>query len=128
MNINGLDYNTQRERLVLPEYGREIQNMVDHCVALPDKAERQRCAATIIATMERMVPQNRSNADYKRKLWDHLALMSNFKLDIDWPYDISQAQAMQTKPLPMKYPTGNIQIRHYGQYIFQLFDLSLIHI
>ncbi len=122
MNINGLDYNTQRERLVLPEYGREIQNMVDHCVALPDKAERQRCAATIIATMERMVPQNRSNADYKRKLWDHLALMSNFKLDIDWPYDISQAQAMQTKPLPMKYPTENIQIRHYGQYIFQLFD------
>lgn len=122
MNINGLDYNTQRERLVLPEYGREIQNMVDHCVALPDKAERQRCAATIIATMERMVPQNRSNTDYKRKLWDHLALMSNFKLDIDWPYDISQAQAMQTKPHPMKYPTGNIQIRHYGQYIFQLFD------
>lgn len=56
MNINGLDYNTQRERLILPEYGREIQNMVDYCVALPTKEERQRCAATIVATMDRMVP------------------------------------------------------------------------
>ncbi len=122
MNINGLDYNTQRERLILPEYGREIQNMVDYCVALPDKGERQRCAATIIATMERMVPQNRSNGDYKRKLWDHLALMSNFKLDIDWPYDITEAQAMQAKPKPMKYPSENIRVRHYGQYIFKLFE------
>lgn len=57
MNINGLDYNTQRERLILPEYGREIQNMVDYCVALPTKEERQRCAATIVATMDRMVPK-----------------------------------------------------------------------
>ena len=91
MNINGLDYNTQRERLILPEYGREIQNMVDYCVALPTKEERQRCAATIVATMDRMVRQNRNNANYKQKLWDHLALMSDFKLDIDWPYDISAA-------------------------------------
>ena len=94
MNINGLDYNTQRERLILPEYGREIQNMVDYCVALPTKEERQRCAATIVATMDRMVPQNRNNANYKQKLWDHLALMSDFKLDIDWPYDISEARSM----------------------------------
>lgn len=122
MNINGLDYNTQREKLILPEYGREIQNMVDHCVALPTKEERQRCAATIVATMDRMVPQNRNNANYKQKLWDHLALMSDFKLDIDWPYDISEARSMQARPQPMKYPSENIRVRHYGRYIFKLFD------
>lgn len=66
MNINGLDYNTQRERLILPEYGREIQNMVDYCVALPTKEERQRCAATIVATMDRMVPQTETTPTTSR--------------------------------------------------------------
>ena len=65
MNIQGLDYNTQREKLILPEYGREIQNMVDHAVSLPTKQERQLCAETIVAIMDRMYPQNRENADYK---------------------------------------------------------------
>ena len=121
MNINGLDYNTQRERLILPEYGREIQNMVDYCVALPTKEERQRCAATIVATMDRMVPQNRNNANYKQKLWDHLALMSDFKLDIDYPYDVEQAQTIHAKPEPMSYPMRQIPVRHYGNMMFELF-------
>ena len=68
MNINGLDYNTQREHLVLPEYGREIQSMVDFAVSLPDKAERQHCAEAIIGIMDRMFPQNRSSEDYEQKL------------------------------------------------------------
>ena len=72
MNIKGLDYNTQREKLVLPEYGREVQNMADYAVGLKTKAERLRCAYTIVATMERMFPQVRESADYKQKLWDHL--------------------------------------------------------
>ena len=122
MNIEGLDYNTQREKLALPEYGREIQRMVDHAKTLPDKKERQRCAQTIVAIMDRMFPQNRQNADYKHKLWDHLALMSNFELDIDWPYDIHQAADITPRPEPMPYPMKDIAVRHYGYMVFELFD------
>lgn len=120
MNIKGLDYNTTRERLILPEYGREIQKMIDYAVALPDKAERQRCAETIIAVMDRMLPHNRDNSEYKRKLWDHLAIMSNFKLDIDYPYDISSAAKIATKPQPMGYPMKRIPVRHYGNLVFEM--------
>jgi hypothetical protein len=122
MKIEGLDYNTQREKLALPEYGREIQRMVDHAKTLPDKKERQRCAQTIVAIMDRMFPQNRQNADYKHKLWDHLALMSNFELDIDWPYDIHQAVDITSRPEPMPYPMKDIAVRHYGYMVFELFD------
>ena len=68
MNIEGLDYNTHREQLILPEYGREVQKMVDHAVALPPKEQRQQCANTNIGIMERMFPQNRESMDYKQKL------------------------------------------------------------
>lgn len=122
MNIKGLDYNTEREKLILPEYGREIQKMVDHAMSLPTKAERQRCAETIIAVMDRMLPHNRDNADYKRKLWDHLAIMSDFKLDIDYPFDISEAAKISTKPQPMAYPMNRIPVRHYGHLIFEMFE------
>lgn len=124
MNIEGLDYNTQRSQLVLPEYGREIQEMVEYCTNLPSRQERLRCAKTIVAVMGRMHPQNRTKnrVEWERRLWDHLAILSDFKLDIDWPYDISEARSMQTKPEPMKYPTENIRVRHYGRYIFKLFD------
>lgn len=122
MNIDGLDYNTQREKLMLPEYGREIQKMVDHAIALPTKEERQRCAETIIGIMDRMSPKSYENSDYKQKLWDHLALMSNFKLDIDWPYDVTQALKLASKPEPVTYATGDIPVRHYGKLTFELFD------
>lgn len=122
MNIEGLDYNTQREKLILPEYGREVQNMVDYCVSLKDKEERQLCAETIVAIMDRMFPEDRDSEDHDRKLWDHLAIMSNFKLDIDYPYDISQAAKIATKPQPMEYPMKKIPIRHYGSMMFELFD------
>jgi hypothetical protein len=122
VNIEGLDYNTQREKLVLPEYGREVQKMVDHAVAIPDKEERQRCAETIIGIMDRMFPQNHEGADYKQKLWDHLALMSNFKLDIDYPYDVTQALKIASKPEPMKYPMTHIPVRHYGKMLFEAFE------
>lgn len=121
MNIEGLDYNTSREQLVLPEYGREIQKMVDYAVALPTKAERQKCAETIVAVMDRMLPHNRASLDYKRKLWDHLAIMSDFKLDIDYPYDVTNAAKISTKPQPMEYPMNRIPVRHYGNMLFKLF-------
>ena len=106
----------------MPEYGREVQKMVNHALTLEDKAERQRCAETVIVTMGRMFPQMRENADYKQKLWDHLALMSDFKLDIDWPYDVSQAKKINDKPEPVDYPTKRIPVRHYGRMMFEIFD------
>lgn len=123
MKIKGLDYNTQRERLVLPEYGREVQQMVDYCVSLKSRAERQRCANTIIAVMERMMPHTYENKDYRQKLWDHLALMSGFQLDIDYPCDITEAQNMLQKPAPMRYPMKRIPVRHYGNMMFEVFEL-----
>ena len=123
MKIKGLDYNTQRERLVLPEYGREVQQMVDYCVSLKSRAERQRCANTIIAVMERMMPHTYENKDYRQKLWDHLALMSGFQLDSDYPCDITEAQKKLQKPAPMRYPMKRIPVRHYGNMMFEVFEL-----
>lgn len=123
MNIKGLDYNTQRERLVLPEYGREVQQMVDIAVSLPNKRQRQHCAETIIGIMERMFPQNRESLNYEQKLWDHLAIMSDFKLDIDYPVDISEARHISEKPKPMAYPQRNPPVKHYGGMVFELFEL-----
>ena len=122
MNIEGLDYNTQREKLVLPEYGREIQNMVDHAVAIKDRAERQHCAESIIAIMDHMFPDGADAEDHHRKLWDHLAIMSGFKLDIDYPYAVKQAEDIAKRPDPMDYPMTRIPVRHYGAMMFEIFD------
>ena len=122
MNIQGLDYNTKREQLVMPEYGREVQNMVDICGGLDTKAMRQSCAEAIVTIMERMFPQNHEDVNYKQKLWDHLAIMSDFKLDIDWPYDISQANKILAKPQPMEYPMTKISVRHYGHIMAEVFE------
>jgi len=122
MNIEGLDYNTQREKLVLPEYGRGVQKMVDHAMTLKSKRDRQRCANSIIGIMERMFPQNRENKNYKQKLWDHLALMSNFQLDIDYPVDINGAKRITAKPQPMGYPKTANPVKHYGNMMFEMFD------
>ena len=124
MNIKGLDYNTQREKLLLPEYGREVQKMIAHAASLPDKNERLRCARTIVKLMENKNPQVRENENYQQKLWDHLYLMSHKQLDIDWPYDVSGAEKITSKPAPMAHPKGadQIHLRHYGLLIEQLFE------
>ena len=122
MNIEGLDYNTQREQLIQPEYGREVQKMVEYAVSLNDKEERQLCAKTIISIMERMFPQSKENADYKQKLWDHLAIMRDLKLDIDYPVDISKAKSMEQTPQPIGYSKEKNPVKHYGSLVFQLFE------
>lgn len=122
MNIEGLDYNTQRERLVLPEYGREIQKMVDHALTLPTKEERQACAESIIATMSILFPQGYDAIDLEHKLWDHLAIMSNFQLDIDYPFDVSEAIKAATKPQRVGYTSSHIPVRHYGKLLFETFE------
>ena len=122
MNIQGLDYNTQRETLLMPEYGREIQRMIDYAITLPDKAERLRCAKTIVKLMATKVPQIRDNNDYEQTLWDHLYLMSHKQLDIDWPFDISEAEKFHNKPQPMQLPQGDIRLRHYGRLVGELLN------
>ena len=122
MNKIGLDYNTTREKPVLPEYGREIQQMVDYCVELEDRKERQRCAESIIKIMDRMFPENRGLENHEQKLWDHLAIMSNFQLDIDYPFDVSNAAKIAKKPETVEYPNLRIPVRHYGAMLFEIFE------
>ena len=122
MNIEGLDYNTQREKLLMPEYGREIQKMVDHAVSLPDKEERLKCAKSIIRLMESKNPQLHDSENYEQALWDHLYLMSHRQLDIDWPYDVSEAEKILSKPEPMAHPSEGTHMRHYGRLIEELFE------
>lgn len=122
MNIEGLDYNTQRVKLVLPEYGREVQDMVNYAVSLKDRSERQRCAEAIVSIMDRMFPENKNVEDHDRKLWDHLAIISGFQLDIDYPFDVTQAAKIAKKPEPLEYPMRKIPVRHYGAMVFELFD------
>lgn len=122
MEIKGLDYNTQRELLQMPEYGREIQRMIDHAVTLPTKEERLLCAKTIVKLMETKVPQIRENSGYEQTLWDHLYLMSHKQLDIDWPFDISGAEKFHDRPQPMKLPQSNVRLRHYGKLVSELLE------
>jgi len=124
MDIKGLDYNTKREKLVMPEYGREIQEMVAHAVSLPDRDERLRCAKTIIRLMENKNATLSESSDYEQTLWDHLYLMSHKQLDIDWPFDVSNAEKIQTKPEPLAHPQSNGQahLRHYGKLITAMFE------
>jgi hypothetical protein len=122
MEIKGLDYNTQREKLAMPEYGREIQKMVDHAISLPTKEERNLCARTIIKLMETKMPQLRGNTDYEQTLWDHLYIISDKRLDIDWPYDVSEAEKIHAKPQPIPLPQNRIRQRHYGKLLEEVFE------
>ena len=122
MDIKGLDYNTGREKLFMPEYGREIQKMVDYAVSLPSKEERLKCAKTIVRMMLTKVPQIRDNAGYEQTLWDHLYLMSDKQLDIDWPFDVADAEKIHSKPTPIPLPQKRIRLRHYGKLVDELLE------
>lgn len=112
-----LSYNTQLKRLILPEYGRNIQRMVDYCLTIQDREERTKCAYSIINTMGSLFPHLRDVDDFKHKLWDHLAIMSEFKLDIDFPCEVIKAENLQTLPDKMDYHLSPIRYRHYGRHI-----------
>jgi hypothetical protein len=110
-----MKYNTEEKRLGLPEYGRNIQNMVDYCVMIEDRTERKRCADTIINIMGNMFPHLRDVNDFKHILWDHLAIMADFKLDIDYPYEIVKKENLYAKPPRLPYNNSRIRYRHYGK-------------
>ena len=111
------DYNTQRSRMALPEYGRNVQKMIDHIKAIEDRDERNRAARTIIQIMGNLNPHLRDVGDFKHKLWDHLALISNFELDIDSPYPKPEPSKFTEKPRRVPYNQGPIRFLHYGRVI-----------
>ena len=115
--MENLTYNTQLKQLALPEYGRNIQCMVDHALTIEDREERQRCANTIVNIMGGMFPHLRDVPDFKHKLWDHLAIMADFKLDIDYPFEIVKREELVMKPENIEYPNGDIRYRHYGRFL-----------
>lgn len=112
-----LTYNSQLKKLALPEYGRNIQQMVDYCCTIEDREERNNCARSIINTMSNLFPLLKQETDYQHKLWDHLAIMSNFTLDIDYPCEVIKPENLDTKPVPLTYKREDIKMRHYGNIV-----------
>ena len=110
-----MKYNTEEKKLVMPEYGRNIQNMVDYCITIQYREERKRCADTIINIMGNMFPHLRDVNDFKHILWDHLAIMADFKLDIDYPYEIVKKEDLYSRPPRIPYNNSRIRYRHYGK-------------
>lgn len=120
-----LTYNTMHPRLVIPEYGRTLQQMVDHCLTIEDRDERNRCARTIVSTMRTLLPQTGEPEEVNRRLWDHLAIMSDFKLDVDYPYEVIKPDEMDTRPEPISLRPGMVSRRIYGKNIERLIDAAV---
>ncbi len=108
------DYNSTRPKLILAEYGRNVQNMVDYICTLTDREERNRLAQVVIDMMGVLNPHLRDVSDFKHKLWDHLYIISDFKIDVDSPYPIPTKENIHHKPDSLKYPNHNIRFKHYG--------------
>lgn len=115
-------YNTQKKKLLLPEYGRNIQKMVDYLLTIQDREERTRAAKTVIDVMGNLYPHLRDVPDFRHKLWDHLAIMSEFQLDIDTPYPLPSLEKLQEKPERLPYSTNRIKYKHYGKLVEKLIE------
>lgn len=120
-----MDYNTSRKKLPMPEYGRNIQNMVDHLMTIEDKEKRNRSAQAVIDVMGNLYPYLRDVAEYKHKLWDHIAIMSNFELDIDYPYEPPSPDILTEKPRRVPYNQHSIKLRHYGLITTKLIESAI---
>ena len=112
-----MKYNTKRDPLTIPEYGRHVQKMISHAVAISDKAEQQKCVDAIITFMGQMNPHLRDVKEFTHKLWDHLHIMSDFKLDIESPYKKPEIEKLEEKPERMNYPKNKIRFSYYGNTI-----------
>ena len=115
-----MKYNTAEKHLAQPEYGRNVQNLVDYCVTIEDREERNRCANAIISIMGNLYPQQRDTNDFKHILWDHLAIMSGFKLDVDYPYEVVKEADLETRPPRIPYVSTRIRSRQYGKIMEQM--------
>ncbi|WP_430810555.1 MULTISPECIES: DUF4290 domain-containing protein [unclassified Carboxylicivirga] len=121
-----MDYNSNRKNLILPEYGRHIQKMVDHALTIEDREERMTCANTIIGIMGNMFPHLRDVNDFKHKLWDHLAIMADFKLDIEYPYQLLEKETLTKRPDKIPYKNSKIRYKHYGELVEQMIDKAVL--
>ena len=109
----------------MPEYGRHVQQMVDQCVLIEDRDERNACARAIVDTICRLFPQQRTSPEWRAKLWEHLAIMSGFKLDIDYPGEIPTPEALAQRPAPLPLPQTHISRRVYGNNVLQMIDVAV---
>jgi hypothetical protein len=112
-----MEYNTERPKMIIPEYGRNVQSMIAHCCSINDREERNLCAKAIIQVMGALNPHLRDVADFTHKLWDHLFIISEFKLDVDSPYPKPKPETFKEKPARLTYPQGKIKYKHYGKTI-----------
>ena len=119
------DYNSSRKKLILPEYGRNIQKMVNHIKTIEDRDERNKAAQTVIGVMGNLNPHLRDVNDYKHKLWDHLAIIADFDLDIDSPYPLPAPESLQSKPDTVPYHQFKIKKKHYGRSIVLMIEKAV---
>ena len=112
---NQMEYNTVREKLILTEYGRHVKRIVDNCVKIEDRERRNQTAREIIELMGQLNPHLRNVEDFRHKLWDHIFMISEFKLDVDSPYPKTTKSQIIEKPEPLSYPQTRIKYRHYGK-------------
>ncbi len=115
-----MEYNTQLPKLVISEYGRNVQKMIEHACSIKNKAERNKAAQAIIDFMGRLNPHLRDVTDFKHKLWDHLFVISDFKLDVESPYPRPKREDFISKPERLQYPKGDIRYKHYGKFLEQI--------
>ena len=120
-----MEYNTNRTKLLMPEYGRNIQLMVEYCKSLPSKEERNEVAKTIVEFMGQRNPHLRDEENYKHKLWDHLYILADYDLDVDAPYPFPTKEELAQKPNRMDYPSFENEYKFYGKSILQLIDRAI---
>lgn len=123
--VNHLEYNTERSMLIIPEYGRHFQKMVDYAVSIADREERNQVAKAIISVMGNLQPHLRDVPDFQHKLWDQLFIMSDFKLDVDSPFPITSKEVLQQRPDPLEYPQNFPKYRFYGNNIKRMIDVAI---
>lgn len=120
-----MDYNTSRGKLIIPEYGRNIQKMIDYTVTIEDKEERNKAARALISIMSQINPNIRDASDYQRTLWDHMYIISQFKLVVDSPYPPPSQEELTKKPDKIAYSDKNIRYRHYGKNVERIINKAL---
>ena len=123
--VENLEYNTERPKLIIPEYGRHFQKMVDHAISIEDDAERNRVAQAIISVMGNIQPHLRDVPDFQHKLWDQLFIMSDFKLNVESPFPITSKETLQKRPEPLEYPQNFPKYRFYGNNIKRMIDVAV---
>ena len=122
--IDDIEYNTEREHLIIPEYGRHLQKMVNYAKQLPTKEERNKVAKSIINVMGNLQPHLRDVPDFQHKLWDQLFIIADFELDADSPYPVTSKEELNEKPEPLKYPQNFPKYRFYGNNIKTMIDVA----